>query len=466
GATSAAAGATITALDSSTSSPDSSTPMAADRSALDASDGVVPSDAPPPSAAGPALASRETAAAGVVLDDPGIAPIEAGRVAGPTVGADGVLTTVSAVSGPDLPTATVDAGTFAAGDEGRAPAASTRADSMHVGAAAEPNDATASTGPEESVSSSVPVEGDPPDGARSVPTTEHAAISDRLADQRPQPQGRRDASNVAGAAAAPASAPADVVGELAAGAVSASEASPRAGTVAIGTVTSSGASGQQAPDMVSADSAIPSGAANGADSDPDAGGDATGGGTRREALRPAGVDGATSDAIDGATDEGARLESTTTIPTETGPRAAETASTARTVAARAAEQVAMRELFEQIERQRIASDGTLELEILTERFGALRIEAVDGGDGVELSLRGDGATQDDLADLARQLREQLQRHGTELGDLDLRGDRDRAGGSVGADPSRAATTTDADADADAGDGAALSVGGSGLDLRL
>lgn len=88
--------------------------------------------------------------------------------------------------------------------------------------------------------------------------------------------------------------------------------------------------------------------------------------------------------------------------------------------ARLAEQIATRELIDRIDRHRLLRDGTLEIDVATERFGVLRVEAMDGKDGLQLSLRGDDATPHDLADLADDLRRAFREDGVDLTDVDVR----------------------------------------------
>lgn len=88
--------------------------------------------------------------------------------------------------------------------------------------------------------------------------------------------------------------------------------------------------------------------------------------------------------------------------------------------ARLAEQIATRVLIDRIDRHRLLRDGTLEIDVATERFGVLRVEAMDGKDGLQLSLRGDDATPHDLADLADDLRRAFREDGVDLTDVDVR----------------------------------------------
>ncbi len=137
-------------------------------------------------------------------------------------------------------------------------------------------------------------------------------------------------------------------------------------------------------------------------------------------------------------------------------------------AGRAAEQLAWRELFDRIERQRSSIDGGLELEIVTERFGTIRVEAAEARDGIHLSLRGDGAGHRELAELAAELRQQFGRGGGAFADVDVDDGSGSASTSNGS-----ATTVDDDPTADdrtdpTNDGHAglLGTDGSGLDLHL
>lgn len=108
-------------------------------------------------------------------------------------------------------------------------------------------------------------------------------------------------------------------------------------------------------------------------------------------------------------------------PTLTGAQRGAEAST------RLTEHVAMRAMFDRIERHRSSIDGSIELEILTERFGSIRIEAVEGRDGVHLSLRGGNGDERALADLADELRQEFERNGTDLAGVDVGdGKRDRS----------------------------------------
>ncbi|MEM8745822.1 MAG: hypothetical protein AAGF91_03900 [Actinomycetota bacterium] len=156
-------------------------------------------------------------------------------------------------------------------------------------------------------------------------------------------------------------------------------------------------------------------------------------------------------------------------PAETGDvrqpaRAAEMAS-------RIIDQLARREAYENAERTRSLSGDRLELEIATERFGVVRVEASEGSDGLHLSLRSDGrADARSLIDLAAQLRDQFDRDGVDLAGLDVGADRegtdtepaDRDPSSVDRRDRRSAVTDQPDAVV----GALAADSSSGLDLRL
>lgn len=135
--------------------------------------------------------------------------------------------------------------------------------------------------------------------------------------------------------------------------------------------------------------------------------------------------------------------------------------------ARLVEHMAAREVFDRIERHRSSLDGSIEMDIVTERFGGLRIEAIEGRDGVHLSLRGDGgADERALADLADELRQEFERNGVDLAGLDV-GERGASTAeeeqttSGGAEP-----TADSDGDVAATAGAPHHDGSRRLDLRL
>ncbi|MFK8025278.1 MAG: hypothetical protein AB8G26_15075 [Ilumatobacter sp.] len=170
--------------------------------------------------------------------------------------------------------------------------------------------------------------------------------------------------------------------------------------------------------------------------------------------------GATSSGIPVVAPPAGETSSTNGIePTTERPAASAAASSdpTRTTGsgARLAEHVAMRDLVERIDRHRLASSGRLELEIVSERFGAIRVEALDSGDGVQLSLRGDGAAGHDLSDLAEELRQEFDRDGDRPtnvridGDGEPRNDAARREWDRSTSPERFATA-----------------GTGGLDLRL
>ncbi|MEM9745997.1 MAG: hypothetical protein AAF945_04825 [Actinomycetota bacterium] len=141
------------------------------------------------------------------------------------------------------------------------------------------------------------------------------------------------------------------------------------------------------------------------------------------------------------------------------------------MASRIVDQLARREAYENAERTRSLSGDRLELEIATERFGVVRVEASEGSDGLHLSLRSDGrADARSLIDLAAQLRDQFDRDGVDLAGLDVGADRegtdtepaDRDPSSVDRRDRRSAVTDQLDA----GVGALAADSSSGLDLRL
>lgn len=148
------------------------------------------------------------------------------------------------------------------------------------------------------------------------------------------------------------------------------------------------------------------------------------------------------------------------VPTLTAAQRGAEAST------RLTEHVAMREMFDRIERHRSSIDGSIELEILTERFGAIRIEAAESRDGVHLSLRGGNGDERALADLADELRQEFERNGVDLAGLDV---GDRKGGQPAAEAiegSREGLAGVGQSDLD--DSPLRRLGGDGgrLDLRL
>ncbi len=154
-------------------------------------------------------------------------------------------------------------------------------------------------------------------------------------------------------------------------------------------------------------------------------------------------------------------------PDAGAPRHTEATAVARGTehTGRAAEQLAWRELFDRIERQRSSLDGGLELEIVTERFGTIRVEAAEARDGIHLSLRGDGAGHRELAELAAELRQQFGRGGGAFADVDV----DDGSGSTTAESSSAADERAVDDPSDAaidGSTGSLDVDDSGLDLHL
>ncbi|MFK7918440.1 MAG: hypothetical protein AB8G14_10210 [Ilumatobacter sp.] len=134
--------------------------------------------------------------------------------------------------------------------------------------------------------------------------------------------------------------------------------------------------------------------------------------------------------------------------------------------ARLSDHVAMREMFDRIERHRNSLDGSIEMEILTERFGSIRIEAAEGRDGVHLSLRGSGDDRA-LADLADELRQEFERNGVDLAGLDV-GERNGAQGDAdSADDTAARREFDGnDDDGNTTDRVARSSGAGRLDLKL
>lgn len=122
---------------------------------------------------------------------------------------------------------------------------------------------------------------------------------------------------------------------------------------------------------------------------------------------PTGADGSTEPSVDS-------MESA--APDEPGPTST-SRSTARDPILGGSP--AARELLERLDLRRASIDGSLEVEIRTERFGIVRVEAADSGDGVSLSLRGDGSNGDELHDLARELRHEFERDGRSLADVDV-----------------------------------------------
>lgn len=135
--------------------------------------------------------------------------------------------------------------------------------------------------------------------------------------------------------------------------------------------------------------------------------------------------------------------------------------------ARLVEHMAAREVFDRIERHRNSLDGSIEMDIVTERFGGLRIEAIEGRDGVHLSLRGDGgADERALADLADELRQEFERNGVDLAGLDV-GERGASNAEEEHTPSgRAEPTADSDGDVAATAAAPHEDRSRRLDLRL
>ncbi|MEM9040062.1 MAG: hypothetical protein AAGD33_09215 [Actinomycetota bacterium] len=141
------------------------------------------------------------------------------------------------------------------------------------------------------------------------------------------------------------------------------------------------------------------------------------------------------------------------------------------MASRIVDQLARREAYENAERTRSLSGDRLELEIATERFGVVRVEASEGSDGLHLSLRSDGrADARALMDLAAQLRDQFDRDGVDLAGLDVGAERERTDAEeADRDPSavdrrdRRSAVTD---QPDAVGGALAADSSSGLDLRL
>lgn len=120
------------------------------------------------------------------------------------------------------------------------------------------------------------------------------------------------------------------------------------------------------------------------------------------------------------------------LPLDTGEAdTAEGPTPTRTsqLAERISDRLALRDAFDRAERARGLSSDRIELDVATERFGALRIEATDGAEGLQLSLRSDGRSDPRaLAALAEELRDELARDGIELADLDVgqRGPGDRS----------------------------------------
>lgn len=103
------------------------------------------------------------------------------------------------------------------------------------------------------------------------------------------------------------------------------------------------------------------------------------------------------------------------------PTGATTSAPAPDAGARLSQQLATRELFQRIEQHRRSLDGAIEMEIVTERFGSLRIEAIDGRDGVHLSLKSDSNDQRALAELAQELRHEFDQSDVDLAGFDVEG---------------------------------------------
>lgn len=141
--------------------------------------------------------------------------------------------------------------------------------------------------------------------------------------------------------------------------------------------------------------------------------------------------------------------------------AATTSTPAPDIGSRLSQQLATRELFQRIEQHRRSLDGAIEMEIVTERFGSLRIEAIEGRDGVHLSLKSDSNDQRALAELAQQLRHEFDQSDVDLAGFDV-------GGRSGSNADSAQDERDLDETAIESNSTHSRLNGiaGGLDLRL
>lgn len=162
--------------------------------------------------------------------------------------------------------------------------------------------------------------------------------------------------------------------------------------------------------------------------------------------------------VDASAVDAASIEPRTGEPTPL-PTGSTTSSPAPD--ARLSQQLATRELFQRIEQHRRSLDGSIEMELVTERFGSLRIEAIDGRDGVHLSLKSDSNDQRALAELAQELRQEFDQSDVDLAGFDVGGRGDSEGDAPTGERHLDETTTES-----VSAHPRLAGTAGGLDLRL